>query len=124
MKEIPPSFDYGIWILNFFTVWQLATLNSTIAQCLCITNLLSSFNSDARTPSLLLSTISFQKLKSIDFKTIEKSKWTLKTKIVVMGIPMRPLNFTSTKSLIKNILSLQFYTLCLVNNTTSNFGGG
>jgi len=36
----------------------------------------------------------------MDSKTIKKSKWTLKTKIVVVGIPMIPSN--STKSLISN----------------------
>ncbi len=88
--------EFGFWIFLHFgscPLWIPPLLNVDALQIL-----LRFFNFDARTPSLLLSTTSSQKLKSMDSKTIKKSKWTLKTKIVVVGIPMIPLN--STKSLI------------------------
>ncbi len=87
VKEIPPSFDYGIWIQN-----------STIAQCWCITNLVEIFLfwcSYTISPPLNHKLL---EIKIHGSKTIKKSKWTLKTKIVVVGILMIPSK--STKSLI------------------------
>jgi len=58
----------------------------------------------------------FQKLKSMDSKTVRKSKWTLKTKIVIVRIPMIPSN--STKSLI--LLPLNSTKSLISNNSNLN----
>ncbi len=106
--------EFGFQISLHSSSWPLwipPLLNVDALQIL-----LSYLNFDAHTPSFLLSTISFQKLKSMDSKTIRKSKWTLKTKIVIVRIPTIPSN--STKSLI--LLPLNSTKSLISNNSNLN----
>jgi hypothetical protein len=103
------NFDYRIWILNFSSLWWLATSSSIVVDALQI--LLSSHNFDVRSPSFSFSTTSFQKLGSMDFRIVGKSKWTL---IITVEI-LRVLS-NSTKSL---IISPSNTTISQISNNLS-----